>query len=496
MVTAPTDVLRVQRLPLGRLLAGILILAALIPGCGRTGAHYVQVEHSLQHGDFERADKIVASAEPEYGTKSRLLYEMDRGMTLHLAGKYDSSNTILEQADQDVEAAYTRRIRTEAKAFLINDTDLPYDGDPYEQVMINVIKALNYAASGNWNDAVVEARRIDSRLNLLADQAGNKDGYRDDGFARYLSGVLYEATGDINNAFISYRNSYEAYRKARSWGKTQIPASLKSDLLRTSEALHFGEEHQEYRRIFPDVEWKPVTATEHLAQVVFVSYNGRAPYKEDLFIDLPVSMEALNLALLSKRMNRPGQTRQARMAEGAIYGVNGSIVRVALPRLIVQKSQTAFSEINLAGNQGQSFTLRTEVVDNLSAAAEKTLADRFTAITLKAVARAAVKNAVAAGAGLGTQAAMGKNNDLGPWIGLLVTIIGKAFAIYSEEADKRSWRTLPDEIQMARTWVPAGTYSVDIRPVGRTGGQPGTKATKTVTLRAGETVLITDRVLQ
>ena len=65
---------------------------------------------------------------------------------------------------------YTRKIRTETLAFMTNDTALPYEGDPYEQVLINVLKALNYAMLGQWQDALVEARRIDHRLNVLSDR--------------------------------------------------------------------------------------------------------------------------------------------------------------------------------------------------------------------------------------------------------------------------------------------------------------------------------------
>ena len=493
MVTDRSDALRSPRSFLSNwlLFPGLL---ALLAGCAGAGDHYLQVEHSLRQGDPERADHIIESAEPQYGAKSRLLYRMDRGMTLHLAGKYESSNMVLEQADQDVEALYTRRIRTETKAFLINDTELPYEGDPYEQVMINVIKALNYAAGGNWNEALVEARRIDNRLNLLTDRTGAKDGYRDDGFARYLCGVLYEATGDVNNAFIAYRNAYEAYRRAQSWAKTSIPPSLPADLLRTTEALHFTEEHEEYRRAFPKAAWKPMSETQSLAQLVVVSYNGRAPYKEDLFIDLPVSMEALNLVLLNRGLNRPRQGRQARAADSALYGLSGNVVRVALPRLVPQKTSIAYSEVSLTGTE-TPFTARTELVDNLTAIAEKTLADRFTAISLKAVARAAVKNALAEGAGYGTRAALGSDNNAGPWIGLLVTILGRMFATYTEEADKRSWRTLPDEIHMTRLWVPPGIYQVKVRPVSRSGAVGRQEALRTVTLRQGETSLVTERVL-
>ena len=48
--------------------------------------------------------------------------------------------------------------------------------------------------------------------------------------------------------------------------------------------------------------------------------------------------------------------------------------------------------------------------------------------------------------------------DAGPWVGLLVGLLTKGFAVASEEADKRSWQTLPDEIHLARAWVLPGRY--------------------------------------
>ena len=169
------------------------------------------VDKSLLENDYRQADAIIQKAEDEYGTKSRVLYGMDRGMTLQLAGEYERSNEVLEQAEDELDRLYTRSVRTESLAFVTNDNSLPYEGEPYEQVMINVLKALNYASLNRWQDALVEARRIDHRLNVLADRTKDKAAYHDDGFARYLSGILYESAGDLNNAFIAYRKAYETF---------------------------------------------------------------------------------------------------------------------------------------------------------------------------------------------------------------------------------------------------------------------------------------------
>jgi hypothetical protein len=445
----------------------------------------------LQAGDVERADHIIEQAEHEYGPESKVLYEMDRGMTLHLAGRYQASNGFLEQAEQEVERLYTRHLRTEAKAFLINDSKLNYEGEPYEQTMINVLKGLNYAAIGNWIEAVVEARRIDNRLNVLADRSSSKDGYRDDAFARYLSGVFYEVIGDLNNAFIAYRKAYDEYRAVRSWSRVPVPPMLKADLLRVTDAIHLDQEHAEYAREFGDVAWRTRRDLQSLGQLVVVTLNGHAPHKEDRFIDVPVSLDAIGLVVLTK-VPPHANSQERRMAESALYGLNGHVVRIAVPALVPQKTQVEYVQVTASGPTG-SFTARSDLAQNLTALAERTLADHLAGISVKAVARAVSKFALADGIGRGAGAAAGR--DAGPWVGILVGGIAKTIAIASEEADKRSWRTLPDEIHIARLWLPPGTYDVRLQPVRRGGGPMGHDVARTVTVQSGEAKLMAERVL-
>jgi hypothetical protein len=114
---------------------------------------------------------------------------------------------------------------------------------------------------------------------------------------------------------------------------------------------------------------------------------------------------------------------------------------------------------------------------------------------VKAVARAALKFSMAEAATRGAQQAAGR--DAAPVVGLAVGLLTKGFAVASEESDKRSWRTLPDEIHLARAWVSPGNYRIQdaaadggfrlIRPM------PSEKA---LSLQAGETVILIQRVMQ
>ena len=74
--------------------------------------------------------------------------------------------------------------------------------------------ALNYTAAGHHEDALVEARKVDSKLNVINSRYADdkKNVYKEDAFIRFLMGVLYEAEGEVNDAFISYRKAEEIYR--------------------------------------------------------------------------------------------------------------------------------------------------------------------------------------------------------------------------------------------------------------------------------------------
>lgn len=468
-----------------------LAALVLLTGCGPSVNRYLLIEQSLFAGDPQKAVAIVEQTQKEYGAKGRLLYEMDHGMVLQLAGHYQQSSAALEQAEEEVERLYTRTIRAETAAFLTNDNALPYEGDAYEHVMINVVNALNYAALGQLQEALVEVRRIDHRLNVLSDRVKDANKYRNDGFARYLSGILYEAAGDLNNAFIAYRNAYEAYGSMSGWLKMSSPPSLRSDLLRTAEALSLTTEFAQYRQAFPDVEWRSIASQEQLAQVVMISYNGRAPRKEDLFLDLPISLDAVQLVLLNRGIFQSPYQRD-RVADSLLYGLNGQVVRVALPRLVPQKTQVTSESLVLTDSLGHSVTVRSERAHNVTALAEKSLSERLPLITVKALARAATKFAMAEGAMIGAQHAAGK--DAAPWVGLLVGLVTHGLAVASEEADKRSWQTLPDEIHVARAWVPPGQYHLSIRPSGQ--GVTTAKDGHTIALTEGQTMFIIQRVMQ
>ena len=468
----------------------VVCLIALLPACSSLGSHYRGVEKSLLAGNPGKADQLVVEAKEDYGQRSRLLYLMDRGMTLHMAGRYQESNRFLEEAGTLIEDFYTKRIRDEAAAILLNETQLPYQGDPYEQVMVNVIKAFNYALLQDLPAALVEARRIDHRLNLIEDSA-DKDEYHEDPFARYITGLLFEASGDPNNAFIAYRKAEKGYRIAEPWSHVTMPPMLSDDLLRTTNALNLTDEFRAYQQAYPNAS-EPLVEYQEMAQVVLFSLNGRGPVKKDVFLDFPISLDALHLVSLTKR-GFGRSTRRTRGPDAFLYGLQGDIVRVALPRVLQRPSPVSYSTLRVI-HGGELYHQHTQRMYDMHAVAKKNLDDGYTSLVVRAVARAAMKRAAAIGIGYGARAAVNKKSQA--WVGLVAATIAKIFAIATEEADIRTWRTLPGEIQVARLWVPPGTYTLTVETYDVNGKTLGEALTQQITLERGQTHFLTQRILK
>ncbi len=469
-----------------RLVLLVAVALMVFDGCAGGLSHYEKLRASLSQGNSDEAAEIIAKAETSYGSKSRLLFLMDRGMTLHLAGRYGESIQFFEQANEMIEELYTRRLRNEALSLLVNDTQRPFRGEPYEHVLINVINALNYARLGNVEEALVEARRVDHRLNVLADTV-DEDEYHEDPFARYVSGVLYEASGDLSNAFVAYRKAYEAYRQARSWSEVPIPRRVKQDLLRITSRLNLANEHADYQQAFPEISWNPPSTNTH-AEIVVISYHGQAPRLEDRIVDVPVSVEALALLLQTKQLGRH-HAQRAGGVDAVLYGLQGEIVRISLPRVAPQKTRVGYGVVTVVG-EGNGESHETELMDSVTAMAKKSLEDRLPGVTLRAVARAALKMATAEGIGYGVSAAA-QDDDTRNIIQFVVSALLKIAALTTEEADKRSWRTLPDEIQVSRFSVAPGSITLTYQAVGRHGEPIGAPAEYPMMLQPGEVRFMT-----
>ncbi|MGE3541637.1 MAG: COG3014 family protein [Candidatus Tectimicrobiota bacterium] len=403
------------------------VMLAWLPGCATSAGHYAILEQQLARHDYAAADAMVAQHVESYGQRNAALYYLDRGLTLHLAGRYAESNAFLTRAEERIEALYTKSITTGVGALLTNDALLPYEGEDFEKVQLNLFMALNYVYLGQLDEALVEARKIDLKLTAYSRQYATKPVYKEDAFARYLSGILYEVRGELNDAFIAYRKALDAYHTYQQDYGTMVPPTLPADILRVTEALGLREEYATYRRQFPEVAYDTLATLRERGEIIYISYHGFAPFKQSAVLALPV----------------PGSSRRPL-----------HLVQLAFPALVPRPSGIAYAQLSATG-AGQRYTTQTHLVQDVTAIASKDLQDRLGRVSAKTLARAATKYSVARGLEEGVRLGTG-NSAAGILVGVLANLAGVA----SEQADTRGWRVLPSAFHLARLPVSPGRYGV------------------------------------
>lgn len=112
-------------------------------------------------------------------------------------------------------------------------------------------------------------------------------------------------------------------------------------------------------------------------------------------------------------------------------------------------------------------------VTSIEDVAQVHLSERIGRVTGKALASTVVKGGVAAAVGGAT------DSELLGWVTFLALTS-------TSEADRRSWLSLPAELQVARLRLPAGTHQVVIRSGGR-------ELRRTAEIRAGRVTLLVER---
>ncbi len=410
----------------GYLLAGVLLL--LQAGCASYSRNFEQEIQTLASQDPAAA--LTALEKQHQPERNRLLYHLNRAMFLHMLGDYAASNDEFEQAKEIIEQYQATSISEESAAFFINDGTRTYTGSSLEQLMLHVYAAINYLLQNQADAARVEALQINVRLRQL--QEADPDSILSiDPFVRYLTGLIYEQLGEIDDALIAHRKAYNSYLEHQKTYGISIPRILKQDLLRFSRQLGLSEEYNRYRERF-EVEARNLDREK--GELIVLFHKDLAPIK-----------------------------RSQRLAQ--VDPATGYLVHFALPVYEPRNSHLSHARVMVAGQR-----VRTELMEDISGIALRTLQENMPAITARALARAVVKYKMSRQAG--------ENNGLA---GLLMNIAG----VVSEQADTRSWLTLPGEIQMARVTLPPGDYTVSLELIGRDGQVTHNRQLGQVKLTAG-----------
>jgi hypothetical protein len=266
-----------------------VLLCVLLAGCAvpfrKTLDTYIMT------GQYDLADKLIDKEKTsgnEYNDKSELIYLFDKGSVTQMLGNYKISSDFMQKADDMIEKLYTRSAVDETYSFLSNDLSIKYSGEDFEQVMVNILAALDYMYTGDFQSARVEVKKVNNKINLIADSYGDKAIYRDDAFARFISGFCYEANGEINDAYIDYKHALKAYEKYNQYYGTQVPLEAKEAVVRCALALGFKDDVEEFNKQYGPLNTTPEDQLNKKSELLFVVYDGMPAYKVEGSFHMPV----------------------------------------------------------------------------------------------------------------------------------------------------------------------------------------------------------------
>lgn len=437
-------------------------------GCASYYQRNLAFQDAFTSGQMETALKQLENKKAQKD-RVKVLYYLNKGVVAQMLGDFATSKQALLAADRMVED-YQKNYGLEALTFISNPNIVPYQTEDFEAVLLHYFQAKNFIGLGDFEGALVEIRRINLQLNYINDNRKQRITYRRDAFAHALMGMVYEAAGQNNDAFIAYRNALAVYKEdyTPNYG-VATPRQLQQDLLRAAWKMNFKQELQQYEAEFNQTYQPPVGG--ETGDLVFFWQNGLGPVKAEWALSFTVIPgEGGALTLKNEELDLIIPFPAANLGKEEKQGLlNTRIVRVVVPKFV--ERIPVFSSANLMYN-GQKYPLY--LAEDVNAIATQNLRDRMMREIGEAVVRAALKLAA-------SEAARTKNEGLGLALNLASAI--------SEQADTRNWQTLPHSIHYTRLSLPPGTHNLTLQTIGPAGNvreQP-----IAVEIRKGKTAFVT-----
>ena len=425
-----------------------LLIISLMIGCASYKMEVVK--NDLATGNPEKAYDHLQKNAPK---KPDLPFLYELGLTANYANRFVESNKALADAESISDKLFTISISKEIISRGVTPQLRPYPGVHHERVLSHYYRALNYFYLNRLEGALVECRRATRFIPIYIDE---NDSYNTFGsaFLAYLSGTLFEAQGNVaymagasleaqrewNNAFISYRQAELHYQHGKEKTTVPMPKELGYSLVRLARKLGFNEEFARYQRQYGNSPARP----KDYGELILFYESGYVPEIEEVTLTFPILKsdpiakgkhdEAAKKAFIPTLLGREGKSYSKVELE--------YLVHVAMPTIGSNRPQYRGIKV-VVGNEDANGVL----VEDVEKIAIATLdAGRFTMLfetLLRGLAKYLVFREVNK-----------RNRILG--------IIANLFAVATERADTRSWRTLPNQIFMVRMPLPAGTHTLKL----------------------------------
>lgn len=414
----------------------VLPAALAVAGCSTYSAQAPLIRDALVAQDYEKAIKLTDKISK---SNSELLYCYELGTIQHEQGDYAASNATFERAEQVFDELYTKSVSREVGAALVNENIVKYRGDPFEAVLVNYYKILNYLFLNQTSDALVECRRLNQKLQVIHD--AGETYFVEDPFLQYLTALVYERGGETESAEVSYRAACGQY----DGDSTLVaPPWLRCDAAANARRVADSELAAQYEK----GAGCPPPANGRGRVVVLVE-AGAVARKIETSFTVPIfntDRYSNENTYAYELYQRRGQHYDNRVVKYWLH--------VALPALQTDPPQDHHAVVRASLSSAGAPALSEKpaevvsvCVENLDAQAQRAYAEKQGDVVLRAIARALAKY-------LASETASKQDTALGTLVNLL--------GVVTESADTRSWTTLPRSIELARLDLDPGKYKIDV----------------------------------
>jgi hypothetical protein len=437
-----------KRTPASALAALLLPAALILAGCASTtnmrnsitgySGQARDFQSAMSSGNSAKLQRTIDSLSTECQSPDRILYLQERGRMFSILKDRQASEADYQIASDVFEAERMKAVISASEAFFSasaiasNDMAIPYNGYGFEKVMLHNLQALNFILDRNYDFARIELNHADveqqysleKHQKMIAQAEAQKQQQQIDlesanasvsqklstdmfgagavknsfqnAFTFYLRGCLFEDSRDYDKALIEYKKALEIYPNNRF---------LAESAMRTARLNGSTRDAQNLVDAFGNaLKGEPCPQGYGRLVVVYSAgfVKGRSSFEIPFLWD-------------------------------------DNVLTLILPYYDMwDYSPAPELDVSVSGDGA-----RTQTICNLDAMAVQSLKEDYLAIMVRQVLRMIAKYKMQKQAGDG---AMG--------------ILMKVANLVTDNADDRNWRTLPQEVQVAELFVPAGKTTV------------------------------------
>jgi hypothetical protein len=391
-----------------------------------------ELHQAIEQGDYRQAKEVLPD-----DSQSNILSNLERGRVYLLNRDLQKSRLYFEQGDKAVEQQQNQAVISLSQesislgALAVNDNLTEYVPADYELGFLHLYLALTYFKERQLDDALVELRRANQvqkkakeqrEEELLSDQkrlekrgiqpnigsilanypdAGKTLKAVQNGYIFYLSALLYEASGDLNDAYVDYR---------RALSVAPNNASVIDGTIRCAQKLGMRQDLQLLRKKYGT----PKRMMKRQGRIILIQEQGVVDTLQGWQQSLPV-------------FNDHGQ-----------FG----LYSLALPYYPDYLPPQAKS-VRLDGQLVDS-----DLLSDTNLMARRQLRERLPTIIFRQILRLVLKNAMRKG--------VSKNHQD------VVNLVMNAWNTLTEQPDTRSWTTLPASVFSSMKFVTAGRQTLSV----------------------------------